>query len=132
MTTRLLFPARSMGMPVPDEDSCTWGMLVHLSTLSAVVVLLGNYIAPVVIWMIKRKQHPFVADQAKTCLSFQITGSIVVLLLALLMCMGFGYSIFPIVRIVFPLVWLVFTIIAAIQAPRGVAYRHPLAIPIFR
>src|SRR5262245_54589856 len=62
----------------PSKDERTWAMASHLSTLAGyLVVPFGNIIAPLVIWLIKKDTMPFVDDQAKEALNFQITLSIV-------------------------------------------------------
>ncbi len=79
---------------------------------------------PLIIWCLKKDEQPFVNDQGKEALNFQIT-----MTLALIVA---GLSILVLVGIVlFPAVWLfdvIVTVIAAVKANEGVAYRYPCSI----
>lgn len=100
-------------------------MAAHLSTLAGyLVVPLGNIIAPLVIWLIKKDTMPFVDDQAKEALNFQITLSIVAVIGVILTFVCVGW-------IVLAAVWiagLVFSIVAAVKANEGVKYRYPFTL----
>ena len=50
-----------------EKDDRTFGMLAHL--LGAFT----SFVGPLVIWMIKKEESPFVDDQGKEALNFQIT-----------------------------------------------------------
>src|SRR4029453_8550066 len=76
---------------VPSKDEKTWAMAAHLSSLVGYLVIpFGNVIAPLVIWLIKKDTMPFVDDQAKEPLTFQITMRIAALigLVLLAFCVG--------------------------------------------
>ncbi|TAK53279.1 MAG: DUF4870 domain-containing protein [Gammaproteobacteria bacterium] len=105
-------------------------MFAHLSALVGFVVPFGNVIGPLVIWLIKREQMPFVNDQGREALNFNITAGLVGLVLIALTAMSFGIGIFltaPI-GVVLAIAWLVLTIIAAIKANEGQAYRYPVCL----
>ncbi len=106
-------------------EARTWAMLCHLSAL---VGLLGNGIGfvlgPLFVWLLKRKEHPFVDEQGKESINFQITMFIAFIIAALLMFVFIGFLILPaliIVNIVLP-------IIGAIKANNGEHYRYPFSI----
>ena len=116
-----------------SNEERTWGMLSHLAALVGYfVVPFGNIIAPLIIWLVKKDESQFVADQAKESLNFQISlmiyaivGTIVGLIL-MLVVVGFFLLI---------ALWgalyvggIVLTIVAAIRANEGQAYRYPLTI----
>jgi uncharacterized Tic20 family protein len=77
---------------------------------------------------------PFVDDQAKEALNFNITVAIVAVVLVLLtvMTLGIGLVIAIPVGIVVGIAWLVFTIIAAIKANEGVRYRYPFTLRLVK
>jgi uncharacterized Tic20 family protein len=50
-----------------NSEARTFGMLCHLSGL-----FLG-FVGPLLFWLIKREQYPFVDDQGKEALNFHIT-----------------------------------------------------------
>ena len=107
-----------------SKDERTWGMLCHLIAFSGVVVPLGSIIGPLVIWLIKKDEMPFVDDQGKESLNFQITMLIAVIISAILTVVVIGFLLLAVLGIF----WLVVVIMAAIKANEGVAYRYPYAI----
>jgi uncharacterized Tic20 family protein len=114
----------------PSAEERQWGLFAHLSALVGFVVPFGNVIGPLVIWLIKREQMPFVNDQGREALNFNITAGLVGLVLIALTAMSFGIGIFltaPI-GVVLAIAWLVLTIIAAIKANEGQAYRYPVCL----
>ena len=56
-----------------SQEEKQWGMFAHLSALLGLVIPLGNVIGPLVIWLVKKDTMPFVDNQAKEALNFQIT-----------------------------------------------------------
>jgi len=106
---------------VGDEQN-TWAMLAHLSTLLGFTAIpFANIIAPVVIWMIQKDTMPLVDDQGKEAINFQISITIYIIACALTVI---GIVLIP-VLIVFD---IVATVIAAIKAKDGIAYRYPMTI----
>lgn len=116
---------------VPVGDERTWALLGHLSALSAFVVTgIGCVLGPLIIWLVKRDTLPFAADQAKEALNFNITVligaaglvlfSMVTLGIGLLLAVPLGFALF--------FYWLIFTIIAAINANNGIRYRYPMTL----
>ena len=55
-----------------SKDERTWGMLCHISTFCGLIIPFGNILAPLIIWLIKKEDLPFVQDQGKEVLNFQI------------------------------------------------------------
>ncbi|MEQ8858113.1 MAG: DUF4870 domain-containing protein [Pseudomonadales bacterium] len=110
----------------PDERQ--WAMFAHLAALVGFVIPFGNLIGPLVVWQMKKDTMPFVADQGKESLNFQITVVIAVLVCVLLMVILIGALLLPIVGIGA----LVFTVIAAIKANGGEAYRYPVALRLIK
>src|SRR5215213_6480869 len=53
--------------PEPDKDSKTMAMLAHLLTIFT------GFLGPLIIWLMKKDQSPFVDDQGKEALNFQLT-----------------------------------------------------------
>lgn len=124
------------GIPAEHRQ---WAMFAHLSALIGGLLTSpaggwGCFIGPLVIWLIKKETMPFVDDQAKEALNFNITVAIIALVMAVVTFMTLGLGIFltgPIMFIV-GIAWLVMTIIAAIRSNDGQAYRYPMAIRFIR
>src|SRR3546814_9837012 len=77
---------------------------------------------------------PFVDDQGKEALNFNITVGIAffVLFLLAVLTLGIGLVIAIPLWIIIGIAWLVFTIIAAIKANEGVAYRYPFTLRLVK
>ena len=131
-------PAASTVVPTAEERQ--WAMFAHLSALLGAVLTgafgggWGCFIGPLVIWLIKRDTMPFVADQGKEALNFNITVAIalVVLVLISVMTLGIGLIIAIPLWVVIGIGWLVLTIIAAIKANEGVPYRYPFTLRLIK
>ncbi|MBJ6977989.1 DUF4870 domain-containing protein [Luteimonas sp. MC1782] len=115
-------------------------MFAHLSALLGGLLTtawggsIGCFIGPLVIWLLKKDTMPFVGDQAKEALNFNITVAIIFLVLFLMtiFTLGIGIIITGPLFVVVGLSWLVFTIIAAIKANDGIAYRYPLTLRLIK
>lgn len=118
-----LTPGGSGGDGSPDRDSRQWGMIAHLSALVGFVIPFGNLIGPLVVWQMK-KDLPFVVDQGKEALNFQITVAIAVFVCLLLSLVVIGMLLLPVVGVGA----LVLTVMAGIKANDGEAYRYPFTI----
>jgi uncharacterized protein len=117
-------PAASGGVET-DKDACTWGMLCHLTVLSCFIgVPLGNVLGPLIVWLMKKKEYPFVDVQGKEALNFQITMMIYVFVSALLCLIMIGFLLLAGLL----LMELICVIIASVKASNGESYRYPLTI----
>jgi hypothetical protein len=108
-----------------NKDARMWAMFCHLGGLAIFVIpLVGNIVAPLIIWQIKKDDFPFVDEQGKEALNFQISMAIYLLISAVLSFVCIGVFLFVAVGIVD----LVFLLIAAVKANDGVHYRYPLTM----
>ena len=127
-------PERSPGGISAEERQ--WAMFAHLSALVGGIVTTGwgAFIGPMVIWMVKKDTMPFVDDQAKEALNFNISVGIIFLALLLMsiVTLGIGLIIAIPAWIIIGIGWLVVTIIAGIKANEGVAYRYPLTLRLIK
>jgi hypothetical protein len=111
-------------LPALSQDEKMWGMLCHLSALAGFAIPFGNIVGPLVVWLIKKDQMPFVDDQGKESLNFQISVTIYLLVSFVLIFVVIG--IFLLIAVgIFSLVMI---IIAALKANAGEAYQYPLCI----
>ncbi len=108
------------------KEERTWGMACHLASLAGLVVPFGNVIGPLVIWLIKKDEMPFVDDQGKESLNFQINLAVYLIIAGILTFVFIGFLLFPIIGIF----GLVYTIIASIKSNEGISYRYPLTIRV--
>ena len=108
--------------PEVSKDAMSMAMLCHL------LAIFTGFLGPLIIWLIKKEDAPFVDDHGKEALNFQITVLIAMVVSGFLTlaCIGF---------VLMPVVWtvnIVFCIIAAIKANRGESYRYPLSIRLIK
>ena len=106
------------------KEEKTWALFCHISAFAMFVFPLGNILAPLVIWLIKKDEMPLVDDQGKESLNFQISITIYLLIALALTLILIGF-LFLIVIGIFDIVMI---IIAAIKANEGEKYRYPLTI----
>src|SRR5687768_12738889 len=66
-------PARRE-LPAPTGEQRTWAMLAHLLALPGLLTLFGwlTWVGPLVVWVCRRKDSPFVAFHALQSLLFQL------------------------------------------------------------
>jgi len=110
-----------------NKDARMWAMFCHLAGLAAilpVVPLFGGAIGALIIWQIKKDDHPFVDEHGKEALNFQISILIYAIVSGLLCFACVGFVLLPAV-LIFDIVFL---IIAAIKTNNGFHYRYPLCI----
>lgn len=111
-----------------SAESRQWGLFAHLSALVGLIIPFGNLLGPLIVWQIKKAEMPFVDDQGKEALNFQITVTIAMLVCFVLMFIVIGILLMPLVGIAA----LVFTIIGAIKANEGVTYRYPFTLRLIK
>jgi uncharacterized Tic20 family protein len=113
---------------IPTQDERTWGMLAHLAGFLFFICPFGNVIGPLIVWLVKRDQSEFIADQGKEALNFNIS-----VLLAALVC---GALVFILIGILLGVAlfifWLAMTIVAAIKANEGARYRYPFTLRLVK
>ncbi len=136
----------------PEERN--WSMLVHLSALSSLVTSgLGGILGPLIVWLVFRGKSDMVDYHGKKALNFNISFFIyfIVLLIAMIpffiigtiadieqeIVAGFwetlallGVSLF--LMVILGIVWIIWTIVAAVRASRGDPPGYILAIPFLR
>lgn len=127
-------PGSASGSPSQEERQ--WALFAHLSALLGALITggIGLFVGPLVIWLIKKETMPFVDDQGKEALNFNITMAIVgvALIVLTVITLGIGMLLTIPVGLAATVAWLVFTIIAAIKASEGVSYRYPLTLRLIK
>jgi uncharacterized Tic20 family protein len=112
-----------------NRDARMWAMLCHLAGLAFLLPAtpgVGSVIGPLVLWLIKKDQYPFVDEQGREAVNFQITMLIYGLVAGLLMFACVGFFLLPAVVVVD----IVLIIVAAIKANDGHHYRYPYPLII--
>ena len=125
------------GLPGPEERQ--WAMFAHLSALAGGLLTgavggWGCFLGPLIIWLVKKDTMPFVADQAKEALNFNITVAAVFVVLAVLtvLTLGIGIIVTGPLMFVVAVGALVLIVMAAIKANEGKAYRYPMTVRLVK
>jgi uncharacterized protein len=118
-------PEVSARTSAPTESERTWGMLAHLSALAGLVLpLFGIIVGPLVVYLVRRDESPWVAAHAKEALNFNISVLIAAVGCVLLMMVLIGFILGAALFIA----WLVMTLVATIKASEGETYRYPVSL----
>ncbi len=99
--------------------------LAALSHLSAFITFVGipSLVGPLVMWLLNR-DDPFVEEQAKDALNFNISFLIYGVVAAFSIILLVGLVALPVVLVT----WFVLVIVAAVKASNGEDYRYPFTI----
>jgi uncharacterized Tic20 family protein len=110
------------------KEARTWGMACHLISLCGFIIPFGSILGPLIIWVIKKNDDPFIDDQGKESINFQITVLIAFIVSAILTLVLIGFLLMFVVGIYA----LVMIIIASMKANEGIAYRYPYSIRLIK
>ena len=102
----------------PSSDDKNIATITHLGGT------VFSFVPGLLVWILKKDDSPYLADQAKEALNFQITMLIAQFIAGILVWVLIGFFLIP-------LVWLlnvVFCIIAAISTSKGATYRYPFCL----
>lgn len=106
------------------KDARMWGMLCHLTALAGFVIPFGHIVGPLVVWLIKKNDYPFVDAQGKEALNFQISVTIYSAVAFLAIFILIGFVLLPALAIAD----LILVIMASVKANAGGSYRYPCNI----
>ena len=96
----------------------------NIATITHLAGTVFWFIPALLVWILKKDDSAYLADQAKEALNFQITMTLAMFVASVLVWVLIGF-------ILIPLVWLVniiFCIIAGIATSKGELYRYPLCL----
>ncbi|QEY59866.1 DUF4870 domain-containing protein [Pseudomonas sp. C27(2019)] len=110
--------------PQLSQEAKLWAMVTHFAAFAAFLIPFGNIIGPVVAWQLKKDFHPFVAQNGKEAVNFQITIGIAAFIGIMLIFVGIGVFVLPVLGVY----WIAMTIIGGVKANNGVAYRYPMTL----
>ena len=102
----------------PSNDDKNIATVTHLGGT------VFSFIPALIVWILKKDDSAYIADQAKEALNFQITVLIGQFIAAVLAIILFGFLFMG-------LIWLanvVLCIIAAISTSKGETYRYPFCL----
>ena len=124
-TAKAKEPATKAKEPEVSKDARMWAMFCHLAGLCGFILpTVGQVVGPLIFWQIKKDEYPFVDEQGKEALNFQISVTIyaVVAMFLFVICVG------PFLLAGVGLFDFVLLLIAAVKANNGEHYHYPLTI----
>jgi uncharacterized protein len=104
----------------PGSDERLMGILSHILAIVPGIGIFG----PLIIYLIKKDESPFVAHHARESLNFQITIILAYIAAILTMILLIGFFLFWLVGIVNTIL----VIVASIRANDGHLYRYPFSL----
>ncbi len=104
------------------------GMLVHASGFAGYLIPFGNILGPLIVWLMKRDEMPFVDSCGRNCINFKLSMMIYFCVSFILMFVGIGFLLLGILAVVD----IIFTVIAIIKASDGISYEYPLTIKFLK
>lgn len=111
------------------RDARKWAMFCHLAgliwMLPCPLPIIGGVVGALILWQIKKDDHPFIAENGRRAVNFQISMLIYAVGLTITVI---GIFLLPVVAVLN----IVFTIIAAIKAGDGKDYDYPLSIELIK
>jgi uncharacterized Tic20 family protein len=115
MDTENLMGAESSPIIPPSSDERTLAILSHILTV------VSSFLAPLIIYLVKKDESAYVAEHAKESLNFQITMFILYIVSCILVLLLVGILLIWLLSIVN----LALVIIATIKASENKMYRYP-------
>ena len=111
-----------MPVPTPSYEVRQGAMLCHLAAFLGFVFPFGSVVGPLILWLLKKEVDPFIDDQGKEAVNFQITVAI-----AWMACIVLAFAVIGFfLMFALAIATVVLTIIGSIKANKGIAYRYPL------
>jgi len=114
--------------PAPNAEERNWAVGCHLAALSGLVSGIGFILGPLIVWLYKKDELPFVSDQGKEALNFQITMLLCFLAACVLIFVLIGIPLL----ILLGIFNFLCVIIGAIRASEGVRYRYPFNLRLIK
>lgn len=128
-TSPTSIPSPDGADPSPrDKNENTLGIICHLLGLATFAVPFGNIIGPLILWLLKRADSPYLDETGKEALNFNISWTIYMVIAAFTIIILIGVALLPILG----LTWLILVIVASIKASEGKIYRYPLTIRLIK
>lgn len=117
------------GSPAPaNKDDNTLGLVCHLLSFVGFAIPFGNILGPLVLWLVKRGDSPYLDSVGKEVVNFNISWSIYMAVAAFSIIALVGFLLLPLVA----LAWLILVIIGAINSSNGKFHRYPLTIRLIK
>lgn len=116
VTTNQMDTSNMDKMPSNDDK--------NIATITHIGGTVFSFVPSLIVWILKKDENPYIEDQAKEALNFQITMVLAYMLAGVLSWVLIGLIFFPVIWVLN----IVFCIIAAISTSKGETYRYPFCL----
>ncbi len=113
---------------VLSETERNWSMLCHLSAFAGFFFPFGGIIGPLICWLSRRDESPWVNINGRNALNFQLS-MLMYMVLTIPLC--FIIIGFPIIAFLV-ILKVICIIIGSIKASKGELFRYPVVIPFIQ
>lgn len=110
-----------------EKQARLWGMFLHLSLFAGYAIPLAGFIAPIVIWQIKKDELPGLDAHGKVVVNWIISHFLYLVVAAVLCLVLVGIPLLIVVSVAS----IAFPIIGAVKANQGEVWRYPFSISFF-
>jgi uncharacterized Tic20 family protein len=122
MTENSFLGSEEPSLVTPSSDDKTMAILSHI------LCIVAGFLAPLIIYLVKKDNSPFATAHAKESLNFQLTMLIAIIIGWLTMFILIGFILVPLLYILN----LVLVIVATIKANEGKFYKYPFSIKFIK
>lgn len=121
--------------PAPSTDN-SLGVVMHLLGFAWFAFpAYGNILAPLILWLIKRGDSPYLDRVGKEVLNFQISFSIymsVAIAVGVVLLIFLVGILFFFVAAAIWVAWIILMIVAAVKTSNGEEYKYPFTIRLLQ
>jgi uncharacterized Tic20 family protein len=119
METQTLYRSQSAGQ---------WALLLHLSQFAGYVVPFAGWIAPILIWQLKKEEIPELDAHGRNVVNWILSELIYATVSVILIFVLIGI---PMLIVLF-LLGVIFPIIGGVKAADDIVWKYPLSLPFLR
>ena len=110
-----------------DEERVYAGWM-HMAGLSGYIIPFGNFLAPLILWLIRRRESVYIDQQGKEVMNFQLSIIFYGIFTSILVWLFIGWLFVPVVF----LLHLLGTIVGAVRTWSGQSFRYPATFRVIR
>ncbi|MCC9656806.1 DUF4870 domain-containing protein [Rhodopirellula halodulae] len=107
-----------------QSETKTWAMILHFSQFAGYVVPIAGFLAPIIIWQLKKNDLPELDAHGRNVTNWIISEFIYSVACFILIFVGIGFLGFALLA----LLSLIFPIIGGVKASQGEVWKYPLTL----
>lgn len=113
---------------VSNSQAGQWALFLHLSQLVGYVVPFIGWIAPILIWQLKKEEIPSLDAHGKVVVNWILSSLIYFAVSGILIIVIIGIPML----IALMVLGIIFPIMGAVKADNGIVWKYPLSIQFFK